>query len=108
MKSNKQFFLSITLAAVVLAGCSKDDDNKGTPDNIPSIDSADFSNPLDITNPFYGPGQHQVYVYEGGEVGITPEEEIRIERKASTRVVMGIDYRLVGAFVRLRQCVVRG
>jgi len=91
MKSSTLMFLITCPVMLLSPACSKDDNNPGTPDNIPPVDSASFSHPLDISNPYYGPGPNQVYVYAGGAVGMTPEEEIRIERKTSTRTVMGVD-----------------
>ena len=61
-----------------------------TPASLPDITSAVFTNPTTITNPYYGPGLNQVLIYEAGEVGLDPEEEIRIERLTNTYQVMGI------------------
>ena len=61
-----------------------------TPAPLPDIGTATFSNPTGITNLYYGPAQGQVLIYEAGEVGEEPEEEIRIERLTDTYEVMGI------------------
>lgn len=61
-----------------------------TPAPLPDVTSAVFTNPTTITNQYYGPGLNQILIYEGGEVGLEPEEEIRIERLTDTYQVMGI------------------
>jgi len=82
----------IILVISLAAGCSKDDPVDTTPpDSLPDVNSATFSNSTTITNPYYGPNAGQTYVYEVGEVGKAPEEEIRITRKNETKVVMGIE-----------------
>lgn len=78
---------------IMLTGCSKDDDgsnSKSLPENVPDVSEATFSQSTNITNPYYGPPADKVYIYMGGEVGASPEEEIRIQRRTSTKVVMGV------------------
>lgn len=65
------------------------------PEGIPDFDPADFSNPTNITNPYYGPSADAIYEYEvfeveEGEESEEPEEHIRIERRTETKEVMGI------------------
>lgn len=85
------------IAALFLLGCSNDDDNPDMssgddlPDNLPEFSDTNFSDPLNITNPYYGPPANEIYVYEGGDVGEEPEEEIRLERLNTTREVFGIE-----------------
>ncbi len=62
---------------------------------LPDFGEATFSNPTNITNPYYGPMQQYIYHYEGyeyedGEFPDEPTEVIFIERKIETREVMGI------------------
>lgn len=86
----KALFMAMGLA--ITASCSSDDDNGSSnpPDYLPDITQAVFTNSTDITNPFYGPDAGKVYIYEAREVGMDPEEEIRIERLSSTKNIMGI------------------
>jgi len=78
------------LSIMTLVSCHKDQPvPKGPPAPLPDINAA-VSEPTTITNPYYGPGTNQIYVYVGGEVGVDPEEEIRIERRSQTKQVMGI------------------
>ena len=77
----------VIMVISLVVGCSKDDPvNTTPPDSLPDVDSAKFSNPTDITNPYYGPHAGQTYVYEVGEVGKAPEEDIRIKRKTETEI----------------------
>lgn len=74
-------------------GC--EDGNGELPDGIPSFDAAAFSDPTNITNPYYGPPsdaiyEYEVYEVEDGEWGDEPEETVLIERRTSTKEVMGI------------------
>ncbi|WP_224491220.1 hypothetical protein [Robertkochia flava] len=84
------------MAALLLFGCSNDDDTPDMdsgdelPENLPAFSEDQFSDPLSITNIFYGPSEDDIYVYEGGEIGEEPEEEIRLERLNTTRVVNGV------------------
>ncbi|MEH0154400.1 hypothetical protein V6R21_09670 [Limibacter armeniacum] len=97
MKLKKVLFISM-LCAICAFSCDDDDDNGGgtpspndsLPENLPNVEDATFSNSTNITNPYYGPPADMVYIYEGGEIGEDPEEEIRIERRADTREVMGV------------------
>lgn len=84
--------IAIISTGAILLSCSNDEEGPAAiPDQVPDFEEAVFSAPTDIGNPFYGPDAGQIYVYEGGEAGMPPEEEIRIERRAETRTVMGID-----------------
>jgi hypothetical protein len=84
-------FLLFTLNSLLLVACKKEDNTpKMPPQELPKVENFTFSNPTDITHNFYGPGVGQTFVYQGGEVGQAPEEEIRIERRSSTKMVMGI------------------
>ncbi len=84
------------LASSLCLSCDDDDDDGDkyvappVSTILPNVDSAIFTNPTTITNPYYGPGVGEVYVYEGGEVGSSPEEEIRVERRLTTKTVLGI------------------
>ena len=57
---------------------------------LPNIEEAVFSKSTSITNAYYGPAAGKIYVYTGGEVGMDPEEEIRIERRTLTKEIMGV------------------
>ncbi|MCQ0110858.1 hypothetical protein [Zhouia amylolytica] len=83
------------ICAFMIYGCDNDDDDNGNmtsqlPDNLPDVNNATFSNSTSITNNLYGPPANEIYIYEGGEVGMEPEEEIILERRTSTREVMGV------------------
>lgn len=89
----KTITLSIGLVLFILMGCKDEDDINGKdilPAELPDVEEASFTNPTVISNTYYGPPAGSIYVYEGGEIGMEPEEEIRIERRTSTKVVMGI------------------
>lgn len=65
------------------------------PETLPDVEEAVFSDPTNITNPYYGPPAGHIYQYEGfeledGEIPEEPSEVIFIERKTETKVVMGI------------------
>lgn len=90
MKASRLLFLSTGVVSLFLISCNKNDGVGILPDDLPDIDSAVFSNPVSITNPFFGPHQGETYVFEGGVVGEAPEEEIRIELRVTTREVMGV------------------
>ena len=83
---------------LILFSCSDDDDNSSSdqeqndlPENLPEFNSNAFSSPLQIDNPYYGPPEGEIYIYEGGEVGEEPEEEIRLERLNDTRLANGVE-----------------
>ncbi|MDA0195571.1 MAG: hypothetical protein O2887_12870 [Bacteroidetes bacterium] len=87
----KKYYIPIVALFIALGiGCSKDKVDPGIPATLPDVGLATFSNPTTITNLYFGPGANQIYVYEGGEVGLPPEEEIRIEIRSETKSVMGI------------------
>ncbi len=89
----KNLFVYLLSFTVFLQGCSKDENSSNPdalPDNLPKVGEATFSQPTVITNPYYGPPTGKSYIYQGGELGAPPEEEIRIERRTSTKVVMGV------------------
>ncbi len=70
--------------------------NGEVPDELPDVSEAQFSNPTNITNPYYGPATGLIYEYVGfeledGEVPDEPSEVIVIERRLETKVVMGIN-----------------
>lgn len=75
-------------------GC--EDGDGELPDGIPVFGDATFSNPTNITNPYYGPAadafyEYEVYEVEDGEWGDEPEETVLIERRTETKEVMGIN-----------------
>lgn len=86
----KTTFYIITLSAI-LFGCSNDSASNAIPDTVPDFATATFTNPTSITNSYYGPQNGQTYVYMAGEVGSLPNEEIRIQRRTSTKTVKGIN-----------------
>ncbi|MFD2519077.1 hypothetical protein [Salinimicrobium flavum] len=62
---------------------------------LPNFDPANFSNPTNITNPYYGPSAYAFYEYEvfeveDGVMGSEAVEQIMIERRTETKEVMGI------------------
>lgn len=74
-------------------GC--ENGNGELPEGLPSFDAANFSNPTNITHPYYGPAadafyEYEVYEVEGGEIGAEAVEQIMIERRTETKEVMGI------------------
>lgn len=81
----------LALTALVLSGCSSDSSSVTIPDDLPDVAAAAFTSPTNITNTYYGPGAGQTYVYVGGEPGSIPTEEIRTERRATTKTVMGVN-----------------
>lgn len=86
------FFL-MPIGALML-GCSNNDEGimpVALPDILPRVENAAFSEPTGIDNLYFGPPQGTTYVYLGGEVGSPPTEEIRIDRRNSTKVVMGVE-----------------
>lgn len=88
----KLYVLFIFVFLIIIAGCSDDEPiDKTPPEALPDFSAATFTDPTNITNPFYGPHAGQTYVYEEGEVGKAPEEEIRIKRKVETKVIMGVE-----------------
>ena len=77
----------------LLFACSNSDEGnlpEALPDTLPNVEGATFSGPTVIDHPYYGPPAGATYVYSGGEVGMPPEEEIRIERLASNKLVMEV------------------
>ncbi|GAA4312923.1 hypothetical protein GCM10023115_30710 [Pontixanthobacter gangjinensis] len=63
---------------------------------LPDFEAASFSNPTNITNPFYGPRQQFEYLYEGyeledGEMPDEPSEVIFVERRLETKEILGIN-----------------
>jgi hypothetical protein len=90
----KDQVIVLCLIFFICIGCTSDNgsNDPGTPpDTLPEFDASDFNDPTTITNPWYGPPAGTVYVYEGGEIGADPEEIVRIERRTTTRVVMGVE-----------------
>ena len=73
--------------------CNSDDSSQSViPETLPDIALTTFTNPTEFTNIYYGPAiSGIIYVYEAGEVGEEPDEEIRIERKINPRLVMGVN-----------------
>lgn len=74
-------------------GC--EDGDGELPDGIPVFGDATFSNPTNITHPYYGPAadafyEYEVYEVEDGEWGDEAVENIMIERRSETKEVMGI------------------
>lgn len=82
------------LLILLVLGCNDDDDNPNIeqqlPEGLPDVEQAVFTNPTNITNLYYGPPAGTTYIYIAGEVGEDPEEEIRIDRRTTTKVVMGV------------------
>jgi hypothetical protein len=80
----------------IFFNCDEDGNgNGGIPDDLPNHEDAVFSNPTNITNPYYGPAAREIYEYTGyeledGEIPDEASEVIYIERKSETKVVMGI------------------
>lgn len=65
------------------------------PADLPDIEDSSFPDPTNLDNPFYGPPAGETYIYEAyaveeGEVQEEVEEEITIERRSSTKEIMGI------------------
>ena len=91
-----------------LLSCSSDETPPLVPplETLPDFSLATFSNPTNITNQYYGPKEGQTLVYEGGEVGLEPEEEIRIERLTDTYQVMGITAIVQKDVVRLNGIII--
>ncbi|WP_053991527.1 hypothetical protein [Mangrovimonas sp. TPBH4] len=90
----KKVLLLIALLASFIA-CSDDDDasipSNTIPDDLPDVSQVTFTSPTTITNNYFGPQDvGTIYVYEAGDIGEDPEEEIRIEIRASTKTVMGV------------------
>lgn len=91
MKFPTLLLATLVLATLTLTGCHRDEPKPDRPPApLPDFAAAVFSEPTTVTNPYYGPGANQTYVYEAGEVGLEAEEEIRIQRKVETKQVMGI------------------
>lgn len=101
MKQMKVYLMGLTILALIFSSCSKEENridpgaDGELPEGIPDFDAADFSNPTNITNPYYGPPSDAIYEYEvfeveEGEVSEEPEEHIKIERRTETKEVMGI------------------
>jgi hypothetical protein len=110
----KTTIFTVIMTIVILSGCNNEDIvNSQEPMNfsnlkedgtnsqkknvnsqkkkkLPNIEKATFSNSTIITNNYYGPAAGETYVYRGGKVGVDTEEEIRIERGTSTKVIMGV------------------
>ena len=79
----------------IFFNCDEEGDGE-IPDELPDVNEAEFSNPTNITNPYYGPPAGYIYEYQGyeledGELPDEASEVIYIERRAETRVVMGIN-----------------
>lgn len=74
-------------------GCENGDGEQ--PEGIPDFGDATFSNPTNITNPYYGPPadaiyEYEVYEVEDGEIGEEAVETISIERRTETKEIMGV------------------
>lgn len=82
----------------IFFNCDEDGNGNGDgeiPEDLPDVEEAEFSNPTNITNPYYGPPEGHIYEYQGfelenGELPDEPSEVIFIERRTETKVVMGI------------------
>lgn len=79
----------------IFFNCEDDDGPGEIPEELPDIEEAEFSDPTNITNPYYGPAEGYIYEYKGfeledGEIPEEPSEVILIERRTETKVVMGI------------------
>ncbi|WP_053975839.1 hypothetical protein [Mangrovimonas xylaniphaga] len=90
----KKVLLLFTIFASLLA-CSNDDDSStpsnNIPDDLPDVSQVTFTSPTTITNNYFGPQTTgTIYVYEAGDIGEEPEEEIRIEIRTNTKTVMGV------------------
>ena len=97
------FLLTLTL---ILSGCSNDNSSNAIPDTVPDFATTTFTNPVTITNSYYGPQSGQTYVYMSGEVGSTPNEEITIQRKTSIKTVKGINCIIHHDLVKLNGIVI--
>ena len=89
-------------------GC---EDGDGAVPDLPDFDAATFSDPTNITNPYYGPPadavyEYEVYEVEDGEWGDEPEEIVLIERRTETKEVMGITTGIQHDVVRVDGVVV--
>lgn len=74
-------------------GCG--DVNGGLPEDLPDFGDAVFSDPTNITNPYYGPSadafyEYETYEVENGEVGSEAVEHTLLERRTETKEIMGI------------------
>ncbi|MBT8295320.1 MAG: hypothetical protein KJO51_02790, partial [Gramella sp.] len=63
---------------------------------LPDFEESVFSDPTNITNPYYGPPAGHIYEYEGyeiedGEMSEEPVERIFVERKIETKNILGIE-----------------
>jgi hypothetical protein len=87
----KKLFFVVSLS-ILLKNCSPSDSSNTSqiPDTLPDVSLITFSTPTEITNPYYGPGAGQTYIYSGNEIGGSAEEEIIIQRRTTTKDVMGI------------------
>ena len=70
-------------------------DNGSEEISLPEFDENNFSDPTNITNPYYGPGEGYIYEYEAydiedGEINDEPSEVILIERKTETKDILGV------------------
>ncbi len=82
------------LFVLMLLSCNDDDESPNVeqqlPEGLPDVEEAVFTNSTTITNPYFGPPPGTTYIYKAGAAGEEPEEEIRIDRRSSTKVVMGV------------------
>ncbi|GAB2772993.1 hypothetical protein [Salinimicrobium soli] len=74
-------------------GC--EDGDGSIPEDVPDFSEAIFSDPTNLTNPYYGPPAFAIYEYEAyeveeGEIGSEAVETILIERRSETKEIMGI------------------
>lgn len=89
----KSTLLPKLILPIVIAGCSNENSSSNTipPDSLPDYLLSVFSDPTNVNNIYFGPANTgQTYVYEGGEVGEEPEEEIRIELRTTSKEILGI------------------
>ena len=88
--------LILAIGLIFMYSCNSDDDASAdtcsitVPADLPDVSLAVFSNSTNITNIFYGPASGKIYVYEAQEVGELPDEETRLERISTTKVIKGI------------------
>jgi len=95
------------ITVVIMLGCSNDDPVYFQETmKSPNVEKATFSSPTTITNKYYGPAAGVIYVYEGGEVGMNPLEAIKIERRITTKVIMGITCIIQHDIVYLKEVLV--
>jgi len=119
----KTTIFTVIVSLFVLSGCDNED-LVNSPDTmkfsaskegnlsskkknkLPNVGEATFSNSTIVTNNYYGPSAGKIYVYSGGEVGAANVEVIRIERRTSTKLIMGVTCIIQNDVVSLNNIVI--